>query len=151
VASAAKDELAPVLSVESRQRDGAVRWNVRFDREKNIAHLKLKGLLSEETVLAAFDAVVTASEYEPGMCRLWDCTDADLSDLNAAVFERVRRHSAELPPGVRDVKVAVLVGNLLDFGLARMYGLSPGPAATTVRLFHDPEEAEAWLTSTSTG
>ncbi len=55
--------------------------DLNIDVEKNIAYIKIKGKVSSEDVLAAFDVSVSSKEYRKGMGRLWDFTEIDLSSL----------------------------------------------------------------------
>jgi hypothetical protein len=120
--------------------------SLRFDTARNVACIKMSGPLSGPAILGAFHAAVGSPEYQTGMARLWDFTEADPSSLDSETLEQMARHSLRFPPGVRDVRVALVAPSDLGYGLARMFeAFSNGVAAITPRVFHSVEEAEAWL------
>ena len=80
--------------------------NLRIDEEKNIAYIKLSGLLSKEVILSAFDITVSDKRQKKGMGRLWDFRDADLSSLASETITEMAQYSLRFPPGINDVKVA---------------------------------------------
>ena len=124
---------------------------LRFDHERNIVYITLEGLVSEQMLLAGFDAAVSARDYKPGMARLWDFRKADSSNLDPASFGLIAQHSADSPPGVRDVKAAFVTAQPAEFGLARMFQAhAENIAAATLRVFDDLGEAETWLTEDAT-
>jgi hypothetical protein len=119
--------------------------DLRFDEEKNIAHIRLTGPLTSEVILDAFDAAVSDERYRNGMARLWDFTDADLSSLDTSTIAVMARHSTKFPPGINDVKVAFATSRELEFGLSRMFAAFSGDAKTKISVFYSTEDAEAWL------
>lgn len=44
--------------------------DLRLDEEKNIAYIRLSGLLNERVILDAFDAAVADEHYRPGMFKV---------------------------------------------------------------------------------
>ena len=80
--------------------------DLRIDEEKNIAYIKLSGLLSKKVILSAFDLTVYDKRYKKGMGRLWDFRDADLSSLDSATVIEMAQYSTKFPSGINDVKVA---------------------------------------------
>ena len=116
-----------------------------FDKKKNIACIRLTGSVDKETILGAFDAAVAHPQYTPGMGRLWDFRDADLSQLTTAAIESMTRHSQQFPPGINDVKVAFVATRGLEFGLARMFEAYSTDTRVAVSVFYSLEEAEDWM------
>jgi hypothetical protein len=72
------------LSNDSNEKD----MKLRIDEKKNIAYIKLSGLLSQEDILGAFDLTVSDKRYKKGMGRLWDFRNADLSSLDSEINRR---------------------------------------------------------------
>lgn len=118
-----------------------------IDEKKNIAYIKLSGVLNQETILGAFDLTVADKRYKTGMGRLWDFRDADLSGLDADMISELGRHSLKFPAGINDVKVAFVTSRSLEFGLSRMFGLV-AEAKTPTNVFRSMEEAEKWMMET---
>lgn len=118
--------------------------DLRIDNHKNIAYIKLSGLLRQHDILTAFDVAVSDKNYTPGMGRLWDFRDADLSALNAGVISAMAQYSLQFPPGINDVKVAFVTSRDLEYGLGRMFEMM-SKANTPIRVFRQMNEAERWM------
>jgi hypothetical protein len=80
------------------------------------------------------------------MARLWDYRGADLSALDSDAIADLTRHPMKYPTGVDDVKVAFVVGRKLEYGLFRMFEAFSSDGRTSIDVFYDMDEAEAWLT-----
>ena len=118
---------------------------LRIDEEKGIAYINFSGPTNAKALAAAFDAAVSDPSYKPGMARLWDFRDADLSSLDSAVIAALAEYPTRFPEGICDVKVAFVVGRKLEYGLTRMFQAFSHDAQTTISVFYSIEEAEAWL------
>ena len=118
--------------------------DLRIDEEKNIAHIKLSGVLSSKAILDAFDSAVTDKRYKDGMGRLWDFRDADLSSLSSETVVSMAQYSTRYPPGINDVKVAFLVSRDYEYGLSRMFQMT-SDSKTPIQIFRSLDEAEKWM------
>lgn len=118
--------------------------DLRIDEEKNIAYIKLSGLLSKKIILSAFDLTVSDRRYKNGMGRLWDFRDADLSSLEAETITEMAQYSLRFPPGINDVKVAFVTDRDIEYGLTRMFEIS-SEAMTPIQVFRAMDEAEKWM------
>ena len=118
--------------------------DLRIDEEKNIAYIKLSGLLSKKVILSAFDLIVSDKRYKNGMGRLWDFRDADLSSLDSETITEMAQYSLRFPPGINDVKVVFVTSRNLEYGLSRMFEMS-SEAMTPIRVFRAMDEAEKWM------
>ena len=118
--------------------------DLRIDEEKNIAYIKLSGLLSKKVVLSAFDLTVSDERYKNGMGRLWDFRDADLSSLDTNTINAMAQYSLRFPPGINDVKVAFVTDRDIEYGLSRMFEIS-SKAMTPIQVFRAMDEAEKWM------
>ena len=117
---------------------------LQIDEEKNIAYIKLSGLLSKEIILSAFDLTVSDKRYRKGMGRLWDFRDADLSYLDSENITAMAQYSLRFPPGINDVKVAFVTSTDLEYGLSRMFEMS-SEAKPPIRVFRSMDHAEKWM------
>ena len=117
---------------------------LQIDEEKNIAYIKLSGVLSKEIVLAAFDSTVSDKRYRKGMGRLWDFRGADLDFLDSGTIVEMAQYSLRFPPGINDVKVAFVTSTELEYGLSRMFEIS-SRAKTPIRVFRGMDQAEKWM------
>ena len=118
--------------------------DLRIDEEKNIAYIKLSGLLSKKIILSAFDLTVSDRRYKNGMGRLWDFRGADLSSLEAETITEMAQYSLRFPPGINDVKVAFVTDRDIEYGLTRMFEIS-SEAMTPIQVFRAMDEAEKWM------
>ncbi len=118
--------------------------DLRTDKEKNIAYIKLSGQLSKKAILRAFDLAVADIRYRDGMGRLWDFRDADLSSLKSETVFEMAQYSLNFPSGINDVKVAFLVSRDFEYGLSRMFELSSN-SKTPINVFRTMDEAEKWM------
>ncbi len=118
--------------------------DLRIDEEKNIAYIKLSGQLNRKVILSAFDLAVADNSYLPGMGRLWDFRDADLSSLKSETIVEMAQYSLRFPPGINDVKVAFLVSRDFEYGLSRMFQMS-SESKTPIQVFRVMDEAEKWM------
>ena len=118
--------------------------DLRIDEEKNMAYIKLSGLLSKKIILSAFDLTVSDRRYKNGMGRLWDFRDADLSSLEAETITEMAQYSLRFPPGINDVKVAFVTDRDIEYGLTRMFEIS-SEAMTPIQVFRAMDEAEKWM------
>ncbi len=120
--------------------------DITYHKEKKFVIIKLTGLLNREMILDAFDQAVSNDQYEPGMGRLWDFSEADLSGLDANTIRAMTKHPQKYPDGIGDVKVAFVTHRDLEFGLTNMFRLT-SDAATPINLFRSIEAAQSWLCS----
>ena len=118
--------------------------DIRFDKKKNIAYIKITGPTTSEEILKAFDITVSSNEYKKGMGRLWDFTEADLSSIGSYTIRKMAQYSLSFPPGINDVKVAFATNRTLEFGLSRMFQSVSG-AKTPIQVFKTIEQAEKWM------
>ncbi|MFC1821901.1 hypothetical protein ACFL9T_04280 [Thermodesulfobacteriota bacterium] len=122
------------------------KMELRIDKTKKIAYIKLTGTVSKENVLEAFDEAVASEGYEKGMGRLWDFSEIDLSSLDSQSIPEMAVYSLRFPPGIGDVKVAFVVTKTMEYGLTRMFkAYSDSSAKSQVNIFHKIEDAEDWM------
>jgi hypothetical protein len=118
---------------------------LKIDKTKNIAHIKLTGPLNSKEILKAFDGVVTDKNYKKGMGRLWDFRKADLSSLTTDTVKQMAQYSLNFPPGINDVKVAFVTSRPLEYGLSRMFEMA-SRAKTPISVFDNIDDAKKWMT-----
>ena len=119
--------------------------DLKIDEAKNIAYIKISGPVSSVEVLSAFDTAVSADNYTMGMGRLWDFREVDLSAIDSDTIRNMAKYSLSFPPGICDVKVAIVTARTLEYGLTRMFEMFSTDAKSIVRVFKTMEEAEKWM------
>ena len=119
--------------------------HLKYNKDKKFCTIKLNGLLTRDAILHAFDASVSHINHKPGMGRLWDFTEADLSLLNSNTIHAMAQYSLKFPKGINDVKVAFAVARDLEYGLSKIFQAFSSQANTKIEVFRSLQEAEAWL------
>jgi hypothetical protein len=130
----------PIRDVHRRKE-----MELQIDAEKNIAYIKLSGLVTEKDILSAFDATVSSENYTKGMGRLWDLRIADLSSLSPASLNRMSSYPSKFSTGINDVKVAIVAIGYIENGIAQIYEIYASDSKTEVHVFDDIAKAEAWM------
>lgn len=107
----------------------------------------LTGRVTAHGVVRAIKGLTSHPQYRPGIPKLWDARQADLSKLTRAEFRSIARAGRVSELSTRGIRVAVLVTRPVDFGIARMFELSEGyDLLDALRVFRNQDAAIAWLT-----
>ena len=120
---------------------------LKYNKDKKFCIIKLKGLLTRDAILHAFDASVSHINHLPGMGRLWDFIEADLSLLNSNTIQEMAQYLLKFPKGINDVKVAFAVNRDLEYGLTKMFEAFSSKGKTKIDIFRSLEEAEEWISN----
>ena len=118
--------------------------DLRIDMEKDIAYIKLSGKVDKKSFLDALELAITDNRYRKGVGRLWDFSQADLSDLTVEDVIELGQYTKKFPAGINDVKVAFMAPGNIEYGLSRMFEMTT-TASTTIHVFRTMDEAEKWL------
>ncbi len=117
-----------------------------FKPQKNLIWIKCSGVLQVEKLLKACDNALEDPQYQKGMGRIWDVTDADLSQITTEQVAEVTSYLSARSDDVNYVRVAVVANSPLGFGLARVFAtVSEQTAKNEVMPFRTIQEAEAWV------
>lgn len=119
---------------------------LNFDKNGKFVHIKLAGKPTAVEILKAFDVAVYHKDYQPGMGRLWDFLDADLSEFSSGIISEMAQYSLKFPEGINNVKVAFVVSRTVEYGLARMFEAFSNTAHTKIMVYYDMNNAVKWLT-----
>jgi len=114
-------------------------------KEAELTTFVARGALTAEELLDAYTCFLNR---EPSPFVLWDLTDATLTQIPVDAIRRVAKTVAELAKGRRPAgRSAVVCGQLVDFGLARMLTtyLSFEGYPVQLQAFTDRTRARAWL------
>ncbi len=120
---------------------------VTHDRATGIWTLELSGSLDAEQVAAAIGTMYASEDYQPDAPRLYDARSVEDSiatrELRALAYRR------EFIGAVDHARSAIVVARKVTFGIARMYQSWMDDQPVSVRIFHDIDEARAWLAGES--
>lgn len=116
----------------------------KFDLSKDVTIIKAVGKMTAD------DFRQWTKSYYTGTVTqfvLWDITEADLSDLEAADLREDAMHTKDLADVRKGGKTAIATGNDLEYGMSRMletfYGIEDIPFE--VQIFRSIDEAKKWL------
>jgi hypothetical protein len=122
-----------------------VPFTVEHDSAARLVQVTVTGQASPELFREALAALTASGEFPADIDTLWD--------LRAVDFQGIDDRFVRTLVGIRrgeyatrgQARVAILVGNDLQFGLGRQFELIAGDAMAGVGVFRTPEEARAWL------
>ena len=120
--------------------------DIVIDQEKNIAYIKLSGILSENLIKEAFNKTVYDKQYKKGIGRLWDFRKADLSGFNTEMIARMANYPTQFDEDIESVRVAFVMGRSLEYGLGRMFEAFSVNVKNEIKVFYEMDEAEKWMT-----
>lgn len=119
--------------------------NIKFVESDNYVQIKLSGRITAVDILKAFDNAVYHKNYKPGMGRLWDFRDADLSDLSAGIISNIAQYSRGFSDGINDVKVSYVVGQPNQYNVMRMLQTFSQGTKTKITVYYDIDNAKKWI------
>lgn len=121
------------------------RQQVAFDRESGFMRLQLAGDLRVEDLESAFVELLAHVDFRAGMPVLWDLRAGTVAGLSAGDLRRFRLFVSARKMDRGAGRTAVVVANLIDYGLARMFELMAESLPTTLAVFREIDPAETWL------
>jgi hypothetical protein len=90
-------------------------------------------------------------EYLENLRVLWDLRSGTIGHLRSSDLRRIAEHESEKRPDLPQSRVAYLVEQQVDFGMARMLNAFLEDEPLEDRIFRDSEAAWAWLIDRSPG
>ncbi len=117
-----------------------------FNPQKNLVRIKCSGIMQIKVLLEACDQALADPRYSPGMGRIWDVADADLSQITTEQVQEITSYLTAKSDNVNYVRVGVVAEGSLGYGLARVFAaVSEHTAKNEVMPFRSLEDAEAWV------
>lgn len=117
-----------------------------FKPQKNLVIIKCSGVMQVKSLLEACNEALMDPQYKQGMGRIWDVFDADLSQITTEQVHEITSYLTTRADDVNYVRVGIVAGNSLGFGLARVFSsVSEHTAKNEVMPFRSLEEAEEWV------
>lgn len=119
-----------------------------FEPQRNLIRESFHGVVTADELMRLSAEEWASAEYRKGLHVISDFRDARVN----ISFEQMVQYAAFVEQGQGIGRQAIVVGGNLEYGLARMFELltdGRGPIWTSLKIFYDYAEAEAWVTSTS--
>jgi hypothetical protein len=106
----------------------------------------IEGEMFLDTYRKALAALVQEKQFHTNMDTIWDLRNADLSGMSSNnIREGVTMASQSAEWRGTHWKTAVIVGDDLSFGLARMSEMLANGAPYRMGIFRTLEQAEKWI------
>lgn len=106
---------------------------------------KFKGPLSYEKILFTYDEVVNSEDYNSQMGRIWDVSEADLTDLKTDDVWLSARYSEVFPKGIKDSKVAMVSENQENLEKLKLFRTFSKEIEANVEVFLKLKDAINWV------
>ena len=117
----------------------------RIDREQNIVWTTASGILSDEDVLSHKRALVNDRAFTVDMRELSDVRAVTELRVTAAGVRAMVSLDATQAVKLKGHKLAIVTGQEVIFGMARMYQTLTEGNVSHVGVFKSHEEAATWL------
>ena len=106
-----------------------------------------RGAIDDEKTYQYFRDLWSSADYEPTRSELYDFRHADFTDLTSAAIRKILSLNRELHADAPQLPHAMLASEDLHYGLSRMVAALSEDRNPNVRVFRDPDEAVAWVSS----
>ena len=115
----------------------------RIDAGRRLVVTTAHGVLTDEDILTLKRRLTDDPEFQTNMCELSDVRSiTDLQVTPAGIQKMVALDSISPPTGYR---LAIVVGENVVFGMARMYQSLTERSLPHVNVFRDYDAATRWL------
>ncbi len=94
--------------------------------------------------LAAVKSMLKHPDYRPGVTRIWDLSETDLSRYSSATLIKLHQKMKPLNLQAHPSRLAFIVNDDLGMGIVRMYLGRSEKDDRYVEIFRDRELAIAW-------
>jgi len=121
-----------------------VPFEAHFNADEDTLYWKWKGRVTGEDFLLAIKQAAEYPGYRPGAHIVSDFTEADHL-LSTDILLKSLDILGIYREAYGDSKVAILVSNLKDYGLATMFSLIAKVTPLRARAFMDLDRAKIWL------
>ncbi|MEE4297832.1 MAG: hypothetical protein V2J24_00195 [Pseudomonadales bacterium] len=115
--------------------------------EPDYRHLAFEGVLSNDGLVRELGRLWGSDDYAYDRAELYDLRGITSSALDSNGVQLAAALDLDLFADQPDRRSAIVAGNALHFGLARMFQAYLGEREANVRVFGDFDEAVAWLVS----
>jgi hypothetical protein len=110
-----------------------------------LVRIVMSGSVDLEEIVQARNAMHASPDHGPGMVSLVDLRGVTRFEVAGAEIRDLALHPESLGLLTEDTKVAIVAPTAEGFGLARMFELWREGRPGRIRVFREPEDAEAWI------
>ena len=126
-----------------------MKYDITVDAGGRYCEVCLHGRLDLSEYETAMTAFIEHPGVVPGMPTVYDLRDAQLGHLNADAFRVMSATNAQLAARRGRARVAMVVGDPVHFGLARMYQVLGASPNLETQVFTDYAKALQWAQESS--
>lgn len=95
--------------------------------------------------VAAIEGMLNHPEFKPGISRIWDLTETDLSQYHPSAAIKLAKKLKTIPAQIAPSKTAVIVNDDFGVGIVRMHLGWSGIDHLEVKIFMDRQKALEWV------
>lgn len=125
-----------------------MRWNIRYDTERNFVHVHQGGRFSVDREAAFFNAIFESSFWQSGMPLVINFSEMEMDNIDDSVVSNVRRLLTLLNRRLGDGRFALVCDDELKYGFGlKFQALLAGDIDAELGIFLDENEAIDWVTT----
>ena len=118
--------------------------DLRIDRDAGILYTTIRGEVTVDEIVDAFNKLFQSPDFRPGLSGLADLRESRITSSLSNV-----RRLAELMIENRDrigpSRTAIVVDSDIDYGMARMFEVFAEQSMAETQVFKDIDQAMIWL------
>ncbi len=127
---------------------GSKAWvEIVFEGKGSYVSISVEGQITYKGFSDIFDIVVSSEEYKPSMGRIWDLSQADLSELDMNSLQGLTEFIQLYPKGIKDSKVALVSLKKINMGTCKLFKTYSTDVDAIVEVFEKFEDAAEWIAS----
>lgn len=121
--------------------------------DEGIRVARFRGCIDEGILLAAYEHLVTAADFDPGLDDIVDLSGISSFAFSNQGLQLLVDRLAQLDPLGYRTRVAMVAPTDVAYGMGRMYEMlreTTGSSTEEIRLFKKYDDAHAWLCAAKT-
>jgi len=125
--------------------DPEMKIDIDLEESHGFCRVKVVGKFDLSEYAPSINRVVDAMGDTPDMPALYDLRETDMAHIGTSEIRAMGSAHRGIANRRGTARVAVLVGDDLTYGLARMYEALGMPPKLQMQVFRNVDEAEAWV------
>ena len=119
--------------------------SIEYNQELNLLYCRPETGASLEDFDSCMQQIVNSSEFSADIDTIWITTEIEFASFDKELQNTIIKLREKYPQR-GDARIAIVAENPLGFGLGRMYQGYSILLPQRVRVFHDVQSAENWMT-----
>ncbi len=118
---------------------------VRGFPEENYILVTIKGPLTFEIVNTTFQKIIEVENFSDNMGRIWDLTEADMSDLHHEIVKDLTAIPVSHLKKLTNAKIALVSNRDINIATMKLYKFYSRDMDGIVEVFNSIQDAKKWL------